>query len=88
VPDVPGEFTGRQLHSASTQTSATSSGSRVSWSVPATRAATSPSTSRSTASRSTSSCARGSYFQPKTYFGVPRAEVLVPRTVRAGRSRT
>ena len=79
VPDVPGTFTGTQIHSGSYRNTDDLEGDRVlvvgagnSGCDLAVDARAAP------VSTSTSSSASGVHFQPKSYFGGPRQQVGVP----------
>ena len=75
VPEYPGRFDGQVLHSAEYRNAGDLAASGCSWSAPATRAATWPSTPRRRAATPYVSVRDGLMFQPKTLFGRPRSEL-------------
>ena len=75
VPAVPGEFTGRQIHSGSYRSTADVEGSRV-LVVGSGNSGCDLAVDAAQHRLETSICVRsGHIFQPKTFFGVPRSEL-------------
>lgn len=75
VPSVPGEFTGRQLHSGSYTSTADVEGTRV-LVVGSGNSGCDLAVDAAQHRLETSICVRsGHIFQPKTFFGVPRSEL-------------
>ena len=75
VPHVPGEFTGKQIHSGSYTSTPDVEGTRV-LVVGSGNAGCDLAADAAQHRLETSICIRsGHYFQPKTFFGVPRAEL-------------
>lgn len=75
VPDVPGEFTGTQIHSGSYSSTADVEGTRV-LVVGSGNSGCDLAVDAAQHRLEVSICIRsGHYFQPKTFFGVPRSEL-------------
>ena len=75
VPAVPGEFTGRQIHSGSYTSTADVEGTRV-LVVGSGNSGCDLAADAAQHRLETAICIRsGHYFQPKTFFGVPRSEL-------------
>ena len=75
IPEVPGTFTGRQIHSGSYANTADIDGDRV-LVVGSGNSGCDIAVDAAQSRLTTAICIRqGHYFQPKTFFGVPRAEL-------------
>ena len=79
IPEVPGRFTGRQLHSGSYRNTGDIDGDRV-LVVGSGNSGCDIAVDAAQSRLTTAICVRrGHYFQPKTFFGVPRAELAFLR---------
>jgi cation diffusion facilitator CzcD-associated flavoprotein CzcO len=79
IPDVPGTFTGRQIHSGSYGNTSDIDGDRV-LVIGSGNSGCDIAVDAAQSRLTTSICIRrGHYFQPKTFFGVPRAELAFLR---------